>query len=34
MVTGAMTLSHYFNITFDEDCSAVAILILLVEVLE
>jgi hypothetical protein len=34
MVTAAMTLSHYFNITFHKDCSAEAILILWVEVLE
>jgi hypothetical protein len=34
MLTGAMTLSHYFNITFHKNCSAVAILILWVEILE
>jgi len=34
MVTSAMTLSHYFNITFHKNCSAVAILILWVEILE
>jgi hypothetical protein len=34
MVTGAMTLSHYFNITFDKNCSAIAISILWVGILE
>jgi hypothetical protein len=34
MVTGLMTVSHYINITFHKNCSAVAILILWVEVLE
>jgi len=31
MVTGVITLSHYFNITFHKNCSTVAILILGVE---